>query len=103
MDNIVILNIVWFVSFVLSAFMAIYNYGTKCVLNSGEYLRVYSFAGLMFRIIISLIPVINIFIFLHLFFEPFGLGGLGNWYNIKTKELCKRQQLEEKLSKHNSI
>lgn len=108
MDVDVILCIIWLVPFVLDTFIVMWNYGTKCIFGEDEqiYFRVYSIGGLILRIIISLIPVCNIFLFYWFGFIPRSLSYY-EWYSIDTKELCKRLQLKEKLfeliHRHNRV
>ena len=90
MTNLEILFLIYVIITVLSLFVTLYNYLTKYETKNQ---RVYSRIGIVFRLLHSFVPVMNIFGMVTAIFEP--MDKICPWYDIKTKELCRRSKLWE--------
>jgi len=98
MTNMEILFLSYVIITVLSLFVVIYNYLTK---YETENQRVYIRIGIVFRLLISFVPVMNFFDMIINIFEP--MDTIYPWYNIKTQELCRRSKLWEMLNSYSKI
>ena len=97
MTNLEILFLIYVIITVLSLFVVIYNYLTKYETKNQ---RVYSRIGIVFRLLVSFVPVMNFFGMFTAMFEP--MDKICPWYDIKTQELCKRSNFWEKLDSYSS-
>lgn len=97
MTNLEILFLSYVIVTVCSLFVTIYNYLTKYETRNQ---RVYSRIGIVFRLLVSFVPVMNFFGMIVTIFEPMDI--ILPWYDIKTQELCRRSKLWEKLDSHSS-
>lgn len=82
----------------LSLFFVIYNYLTKYETKNQ---RVYSRIGIVFRLLVSFVPVMNFFGMFVAIFEP--MDSIFPWYDIKTQELCRRSKLWANLNSYSKI
>lgn len=98
MTNMKILFLSYVIITVLSLFVVIYNYLTK---YETENQRIYSRIGFVFRLLFSFIPVMNLFSMIITIFEP--MDKIYPWYDIKTRELCRRSKLWEKLDSYSEF
>lgn len=98
MTNLEILFLSYVIITVLSLFVVIYNYLTKYETKNQ---RVYSRIGIVFRLLVSFVPVMNFFGVFTTIFEP--MDKIYPWYDIKTQELCRRSKLWEKLNSYSKI
>lgn len=94
MTNLEILFLSYVIVTVLSLFFVIYNYLTKYETNNQ---RVYSRIGIVFRLLVSFVPVMNFFGMFTAIFEPM------DKICLKTKELCRRSKLWEKLDSYSKF
>lgn len=97
MTNLEILFLSYAIVTVWSLFVTIYNYLTKYETRNQ---RVYSRIGIVFRLLVSFVPVMNVFGMIVAIFEP--MDKLIPWYDIKSKELCRRSKLWEMLDSYSS-
>lgn len=97
MTNLDILVLSYVVISGLSLFFVIYNYLTKYEI---QYQRVYTKIGLVFRLLLSFVPVINIIGMFTAIFEP--MDKICPWYGIKSQKLCRRSNLWAKLGSYSS-
>jgi hypothetical protein len=98
MTNLEILFLSYVIITVLSLFVVIYNYLTKYETKNQ---RVYTKIGLVFRLLVSFVPGMNLFGMLMVISEPMDRNF--GWKDIKTQELCKRSKLWEKLNSYSKI
>lgn len=98
MKNLEILFLSYVVITVLSLFFVIYNYLTK---YETENRRVYKRIGIVFRLLVSFVPVMNFFGMFTAIFEP--MDKIYPWYDIKTQKLCRRSKFWEKLDSYPKI
>lgn len=98
MTNLEILFLSYVIVTVLSLFIVIYNYLTKYETKNQ---RVYSRIGIVFRLLVSFVPVMNFFGMIIAIFEPMDM--IFPWYDIKTQELCRRSKFWEKLDSYSKI
>ena len=82
----------------LSLSVIVYNYRTKC---TGGRFRVYSNGGLLFRTVVSFVPLFNFFVLLDVVFGPF--GEFDTWLDEKTGKPCRRARLGQWWSRHNNM
>lgn len=97
MTDLEILLLSYVIITVLSLFFVIYNYLTKYETKNQ---RVYTRIGIVFRLLISFVPVMNFFGMAVAVFEP--MDSIFPWYDIKTKELCRRSKFWEKINSYPS-
>lgn len=97
MTNLEILFLSYAIIAVLSLLVVIYNYLTKYETKNQ---RVYSRIGIVFRLLVSFVPVVNFFGMFIAIFEPMDI--IMPWYDIKTQELCRRSKLWIKLDSYSS-
>lgn len=98
MTNLEILFLSYVIITVLSLFVVIYNYLTKYETKNQ---RVYKKIGIIFRLLISFVPVMNFCGMFTAIFEP--MDKIYPWYDIKTKKLCRRSKFWEKLDSYPKI
>lgn len=98
MINLEILFLSYVIIIVLSLFFVIYNYLTKYETKNQ---RIYTKIGLVFRLLVSFVPVMNFCGMITAIFEP--MDKICPWYDIKTHELCKRSKLWEMLSSYSKF
>ena len=97
MTNLEILFLSYVIITVLSLFVVIYNYLTKYEIKNQ---RVYTKIGLVFRLLILFVPVMNLFGMVMVISEPMDRHP---WYDIKTQELCRRSKLWEMLNSYSKF
>lgn len=97
MTNMEILFLSYGIITVLSLSVTIYNYLTKYETKNQ---RIYSRIGIVFRLLVSFVPVMNFFGMFIAIFEPMDM--ICPWYDIKTQELCRRSKLWIKLDSYSS-
>ena len=98
MTNLEILFLSYVIITVLSLFVVIYNYLTKYETKNQ---RIYSRIGIVFRLLVSFVPIMNIVGMFTAIIEP--MDKINPWYSIKTQELCKRSKLWEMLDSYSKI
>lgn len=98
MTNLEILFLSYAIIAVLSLFVVIYNYLTKYETKNQ---RVYSRIGIVFRLLVSFVPVMNFFGMFTAIFEP--MDKICQWYDIKTQELCRRSKFWERINSYSKI
>lgn len=98
MTNLEILFLSYVIITVLSLFVVIYNYLTKYEIENQ---RIYSRIGFVFRLLVSFIPVMNLFSMIITIFEP--MDKIYPWYDIKTQKLCRRSKFWEKLDSYSKF
>lgn len=98
MTNLEILFLSYVIITVLSLFVVIYNYLTKYETKNQ---RVYTKIGLVFRLLILFVPVMNLFGMVMVISEP--MDKIHPWYVIKTHELCKRSKLWANLNSYSKF
>lgn len=98
MTNLEILFLSYVIISGLSLFFVIYNYLTKYEMPNQ---RVYTKIGLVFRLLVSFVPVMNFFCMFTVIFEP--MDRYFGWKDIKTQELCRRSKLWENLNSYSKI
>ena len=98
MTNLEILFLSYVIITVLSLFVVIYNYLTKYEIKNQ---RVYTKIGIVFRLLVSFVPVMNIIGMFVAILDP--MGETFTWYDIKSQELCRRSKLWEKLNSFSKI
>lgn len=97
MTNLEILFLSYVIVTVLSLFVVMYNYLTKYETKNQ---RVYTRIGIVFRLLISFVPVMNFCGMIIAIVEP--MDKICPWYDIKTQELCRRSKFWEKLDSYSS-
>jgi len=98
MTNLEILFLSYVIIAVLSLFVVIYNYLTKCETWNQ---RIYTRIGFVFRLLVSFVPGMNLFGMLVDIFEP--MDRIYPWYDIKTQKLCRRSRFWERINSYSKI